>query len=114
MSRVSREKKYDSRDLRRCRSNRSGSDRNKNIIATFCLLAVLAFDFVEGGEVGVQGGLNPLTSSDCDLCKYLVERGNTNEIMHAACKVVQANDEVVDAEWKLHSSAMGHSFMSRL
>ena len=66
------------------------------VVATFFLFAVLH---------GVRG-LNPLTSSDCDLCKDLVERGNTNEIMHAACKVVQANDEVVDSEWKLHSAAI--------
>ena len=51
-------------------------------------------------------GLNPLTSSDCDLCKDLVGSGDTQKIIHAACKVVQAKDEVVDAEWKLHSSAM--------
>ena len=65
------------------------------VVATFFLLAVL----------GVHG-LDPLTSSDCDLCKDLVESGNTKKIIHAACKVVQADDEVVDAEWKLHSSAM--------
>ena len=44
---------------------------------------------------------------DCRLCKDLVKRGDKQKIMDAACKVMQARDEVVvDAEWKRHSSAM--------
>ena len=50
--------------------------------------------------------LNPLTSTDCELCIHLVQSQDTSKIMNAACKVVQAGHEVVDAEWKLHSSAM--------
>ena len=49
--------------------------------------------------------LNPLTSTDCELCVHSVEQPSNT--IDAACKVAQAkNDEIVDAEWKLHSAAM--------
>ena len=49
---------------------------------------------------------NPITDSDCNVCKHLVHSGDISKIKEASCRVVQARDEVVDADWKLHSAAM--------
>jgi hypothetical protein len=66
-------------------------------IMRFCVLVLLTTTVFSS---------NPLTDSDCEVCMQFVRSSDATKIRDAACRVVQARGEVVDADWKLHSAAM--------